>query len=165
MTHHRIVIGDCLEPLDEKTVAGNVLKYGVGGLNINECRLPYVSDSDKLDFSKLKRVPNQIYGGGKGTNLNINPASERGRFPSNVILDEAAAGTLELVTPPGGLVLDPFLGTGTLTKAAQNLNFSSIGIELDDVWIPVYKKRLRMNEQLQTGAADFKIVDLRSEER
>jgi len=65
---------------------------------------------------------------------------------------------VKLVTPPDGTVLDPFLGSGTLTVAARNLGFNSIGIEQDDTWIPVYRRRLRLNEQLPTGDVTYEIV-------
>src|SRR5690606_27126568 len=34
-----------------------------------------------------------------------------------------------LVTPPGGTILDPFMGSGSTGKAAQNEGFKFIGIE------------------------------------
>jgi len=36
-----------------------------------------------------------------------------------------------LITPPGGVVLDPFMGSGTTGIAALRLGFEFIGIELD----------------------------------
>ena len=36
-----------------------------------------------------------------------------------------------LITPPGGLVLDPFAGSGTTGIAAVSEGFDFIGIELD----------------------------------
>ncbi len=36
---------------------------------------------------------------------------------------------VEMVTPPGGLVLDPFAGTGTTAAAAREAGFSSLSIE------------------------------------
>lgn len=39
---------------------------------------------------------------------------------------------VRLVTPPGGLVLDPFAGTGTTLQAAELEGFDSLGVERDD---------------------------------
>ena len=36
-----------------------------------------------------------------------------------------------LVTPPGGVVLDPFAGSGTTLQAARDKGFRSIGVEAD----------------------------------
>jgi len=36
------------KPLSEKTVAKNVLKHGTGGINIDDCRVDYMSEEDKL---------------------------------------------------------------------------------------------------------------------
>lgn len=39
---------------------------------------------------------------------------------------------VEMVTPPGGLVLDPFAGTGTTAAAASEAGFQSLSIEADE---------------------------------
>jgi len=36
-----------------------------------------------------------------------------------------------LITPPGGIVLDPFLGSGTTGIACNELGFDWVGIDLD----------------------------------
>ena len=36
-----------------------------------------------------------------------------------------------LVTPPGGIVLDPFMGSGSTGKAARREGFGFVGIELE----------------------------------
>jgi site-specific DNA-methyltransferase (adenine-specific) len=40
---------------------------------------------------------------------------------------------VKLITPPGGVVLDPFAGTGTTLHAAQRQGFTAIGIERDEL--------------------------------
>lgn len=47
-----------------------------------------------------------------------------------------------LVTPPGGVVLDPFMGSGSTLKAAELEGFSAIGIELDQAYIEIAKRRI-----------------------
>lgn len=47
-----------------------------------------------------------------------------------------------LVTPPGGLVLDPFMGSGSTLKAAELEGFSAIGIELDPAYIEIARRRV-----------------------
>ena len=219
------------KPLDG-TVANNVLAHGVGGLNIDACR---VEASDKAKFpAGVVSDTEAVYGGGGGMYADRprpddkNPA---GRFPANVLLDEHAAkemdkqsgvlkgrvgmtkhgsgtnsvyGTYErsaqslvsdgvedsggasrffpvfkyqakapkkerpvieredgskiqnptvkpvalmewlvtLITPEGGLILDPFAGTGTTLQAALNKGFTPIGIEQDADYIKLIEKRL-----------------------
>ena len=47
-----------------------------------------------------------------------------------------------LVTPPGGVVLDPFMGSGSTLKAAELEGFSGIGIELSADYIAIAKRRI-----------------------
>src|SRR5699024_249175 len=49
---------------------------------------------------------------------------------------------VELITPPGGVVLDPFAGSGTTLQAAINKGFHPIGIEQDADYIKLINKRL-----------------------
>ena len=50
---------------------------------------------------------------------------------------------IRLVTPPGGIVLDPFTGSGTTLVAAQLEGFNSTGIEMTDEYLPIITGRLR----------------------
>ena len=49
---------------------------------------------------------------------------------------------VRLVTPPGGVVLDPFLGSGTTGVAAIRLGFNFIGIEREADYIPIAEARM-----------------------
>ncbi len=49
---------------------------------------------------------------------------------------------ITLITPPNGIVLDPFLGSGTTAVAALNLGKQYIGIELNPEYIEIAKRRL-----------------------
>jgi site-specific DNA-methyltransferase (adenine-specific) len=46
-----------------------------------------------------------------------------------------------LVTPPGGLVLDCFAGSGTTLVAAKLEGLRALGIELDEEWLEVIRAR------------------------
>jgi site-specific DNA-methyltransferase (adenine-specific) len=49
---------------------------------------------------------------------------------------------VRLVTPPGGAVLDPFLGSGSTARAASIDGFDCIGIELDPEYVAIAKHRV-----------------------
>lgn len=79
----------CRKPLSEKTIAENVLKWGVGGINIDGSR---VGTNDKLEASKLTDIRGADLQGNKNGQKNGKfdrlyiPNSE-GRFPANFIHD------------------------------------------------------------------------------
>jgi DNA modification methylase len=47
-----------------------------------------------------------------------------------------------LVTPPGGVVLDPFMGSGSTGKAATLEGFDFIGIDLDAEYVAIARGRI-----------------------
>lgn len=63
-------------------------------------------------------------------------------YPQQLIETPIKAGC-----PPGGIVLDPFMGSGTTAVAAKSLGRRFIGIELNRRYVRMAKKRLqRMDE-------------------
>jgi DNA modification methylase len=49
---------------------------------------------------------------------------------------------VRLVTPPGGIVLDPFMGSGSTGKAAALEGFRFVGIELDPDYLTIAQARI-----------------------
>jgi len=49
---------------------------------------------------------------------------------------------ITLITPTNGIVLDPFFGSGTTGIAAVNLGFNYIGIELDERYVEIARRRI-----------------------
>ena len=47
-----------------------------------------------------------------------------------------------LVTPPGGVVLDPFMGSGSTGKAAVREGFRFIGIEREAEYLEIARARI-----------------------
>jgi len=47
-----------------------------------------------------------------------------------------------LITPPNGVVLDPFMGSGSTGVAAKSESFKFIGIEIDPEYVEIAKKRI-----------------------
>jgi site-specific DNA-methyltransferase (adenine-specific) len=49
---------------------------------------------------------------------------------------------VRLVTPPNGIVLDPFLGSGTTAMACKAEGFNFIGIERESDYIKIAEARI-----------------------
>lgn len=47
-----------------------------------------------------------------------------------------------LITPPGGVILDPFMGSGTTGIAALRLGFEFIGVELSEEYVEIASHRI-----------------------
>ncbi len=78
-----------MKPLDG-TYAENALKWGVGGINIDGCRVGYVSEYDQKHQSDIARGQDNAtcgkFFGGKGKSK-ASTHKPTGRFPANLIHD------------------------------------------------------------------------------
>ena len=101
----------CRKPLSEKSVALNVLKWGTGGINIDECRIgnEIIKEYKSGDTSLMGGLSGKSEQGGY-----ISP-EHKGRFPANIIFDEEAGRILDEqsgdLSPQGnklGKTLDTF---------------------------------------------------------
>jgi hypothetical protein len=76
----------------EGTVAGNVLKYGTGAMNIDGCRVPHGGD---VDMDAVQRQQNSggviegAFGAAALVGKEIATYKEGGRWPANLILSHA----------------------------------------------------------------------------
>ena len=218
------------KPLDG-TVANNVLAHGVGGLNIDACRVGTTVETWPKTRSFTSGISSGYTSGIEKGPTQSTGEAPAGRFPANVLLDEHAAKEMDkqsgyqkdgfhvarnrdhdakmggfdggwkkdaksggygsgggasryfpvfkyqakapkkerpvieredgtkiqhntvkplalmewlvsLIVPPGGVVLDPFAGSGTTLQAALNKGFQPIGIEQDADYIKLIEKRL-----------------------
>ena len=157
----------------------NVLEHGTGALNIDDCRI-----GENAGWSYPNGAggsePNHMQRGEKKGNANAPVKATKGRWPSNVIMDEFISSELEkskffycakpskkekgsennhptvkpielisylqrLVTPPQGITLDPFLGSGTAAIAASLEDFEFIGIEKDKDYYDIAISRIEMS--------------------
>jgi DNA modification methylase len=131
------------------TVAANVLEHGTGAINVDGCRV----EGDRWPSNLLH----------DGSHEPVSLLSDASRFfytakatraerqcvthPTVKPLDLMAY-LCRLVTPPGGIVLDPFMGSGTTIKAAISEGFSAIGIERDPAYFAMAEHRMK---QAQIG--------------
>jgi len=215
------------KPLSEKTIVNNILKWGTGGLNIDECRVP----TDDRPGERDKRGDKHGFKGSRDSLRNDYWAMKsQGRFPANLTHDGSDCVVAEfpetmrknsnrinkiqgkaafcwgrqsseglvtpdygdnglaarffycakaskrdrddgldgyeyqtptgrnhhptvkstelmrylcrLITPPGGIILDPFMGSGSTGKAATLEGFDFIGIELDAEYFQIAQQRI-----------------------
>ncbi len=56
---------------------------------------------------------------------------------------------IKMITPKGGIVLDPFAGSGSTLVAAKQNGFQYIGIELTKEYIPIIEARLNSLTQVK----------------
>lgn len=82
------------KPIEENTVAKNVLKHGTGGINIDASRIQ--GEEPHHNYGRTSGFKSFV---GKGE-ASITPRS--GRFPANVILDEFTAKLLDQQAPDAG---------------------------------------------------------------
>ena len=61
-----------------------------------------------------------------------------------------------LVTPPGGVVLDPFMGSGSTGKAAGLEGFSFVGSEREQSYLEIAEKRIKAVYDLESGSESTK---------
>lgn len=83
------------KPLSEKTVIENVLKWGTGGINIDDCRIEHSEPVKTTNRKQRSASWNMDNCGFDSTNNTTASASPLGRFPANVILDEEAGEILD----------------------------------------------------------------------
>lgn len=94
------------KPLAEKTVAENVLKWGTGGINIDDSRIqtdevinrpptnPSFRDAGKQSKENIG-INKLSYGQTENIERIPTEDTSKGRYPANIILDEEAGGILD----------------------------------------------------------------------
>ena len=205
------------------SVANNVLEYGTGGINIDECRVGINPDVDdkrlggRGEWKTDKTAKNVYEGGYEGKNIS---SSEQGRFPANLMHDgsevvgdifpetnsryfycaktskkdrdegldalveaQTTDGNIRsnsetartfgansalrknthptvkptelmrylcrLVTPKGGVIVDPFMGSGSTGKAAVAEGFGFVGIEMSQEYFDIACARIEQAHKIK----------------
>lgn len=84
----------------------------------------------------------------QGTTLRkVETADLEGNTHPTVKPTDLMAYLLRLVTPPGGLTLDPFVGSGSTGKAAMLEGFNFIGIDNDKSYLAIAEARILYAQQ------------------
>jgi len=87
------------------------------------------------------------------------------RFPGEkqdkhlaVFPEELPKRLIKMFSFVGDVVLDPFLGSGTTSLAAKNLNRNSIGYEICEDFLPIIKEKLGLTQGTIFQEAEIKII-------
>lgn len=248
------------KPLEEKTVARNVLKYGTGGINIDGCRFGndivsthitpkgtfaggvinrgsnitsyseldgryptnFIHDgSDSVEElfpetilqshrSKIKTIGFSKFGNGKLEHLGVGEKDKKGgsasrffycakasKIEKNIGLEDMIKKRIQtgcekqdkmnvpfkirptarqnihptvkpiklmsylcrLITPPGGTVLDPFNGSGSTGCSAVLEGFKYIGIELNEQYCEISRKRIQYYDNQKNTVQGIEMVE------
>lgn len=124
------------------SVSGTVLAYGTGALNVGRVdgRWPanLMHDGSQEVTDNLGSAARFFY------SAKIQPADKGEGNTHPTIKPTALMRHLcRLVTPPAGLVLDPFAGSGSTGKAAVLEGFRFIGCELNQEFVEIAVRRIR----------------------
>lgn len=94
----------------------------------------------------------QTMGNGIGRQPNQDLANNHNHHPT-VKPTDLMRYLCRLVTPPNGLILDPFMGSGSTGKAAMYEGFRFIGIDLDSEYCQIAEARIEfaLNEKDKTS--------------
>lgn len=96
------------KPISERNIASNVLKWGVGGINVDGCRIGYKSEVDRIEGQSKRQSTSkgQFALFTEDDNFDRSDRNNiQGRFPANLILecccedDELVEGVAGIKTP------------------------------------------------------------------
>lgn len=102
---------------------------------------PKVSKENK-ELSRLTTEEWNLYFQGHWNFSGARQDSHIAMFP-----EELPKRLIKMFSFVGDTVLDPFLGSGTTSLTAKNLNRNSIGYEINKEFIPIIKEKLLVNEK------------------
>lgn len=105
----------------------------------------------KMGFSNGAQLHGEGYD--KGQDIGLNRVISRKNNHPTVKPTALMRYLCKLVTPPGGIILDPFMGSGSTGKAAALEGFRFIGIELESDYTEIAGRRIKAVQPLFAGAS------------
>lgn len=105
----------------------------------------YTSKASKKDRNEgLRHLPEKKSDerSDKDAGLWVKMSAKNNNFHPTVKPTDLMRQLVKLVTPPGGVVLDPFTGSGSTGKAAILEGAKFVGIELTEEYLPIIQGRL-----------------------
>lgn len=129
---------------------GVVSGYDDNGDAGSAARFFYCAKASKADREEgLDNAPQKTAGvgderpsGSFNERLGKTPTAPRANTHPTVKPTDLMAYLCRLVTPPGGVVLDPFMGSGSTGKAALREGFGFIGCEMSPEYMAIASARI-----------------------
>lgn len=117
----------------EGSYVDNVLKHGVGAMNIDACRIPFSSDSPK-DLARSSQgftSKSEIYHNNPKYEISSESGNQKGRFPANLLVsDDVLDTSFDKGTKPHRVYgnVDKYSGWGSITKKqGEIVNYGDVG--------------------------------------
>jgi site-specific DNA-methyltransferase (adenine-specific) len=157
------------KPMSEDTVAANVLRWGVGALNIDACRVDGGDALERWPANIAHDGSDEVgaaFGGDAIARFFYSAKADSddriGSDHPTVKPVELMQWLIRLVTPRGGLVLDPFAGTGTTGEAAFREGCGSVLIEREPDYQDDIRRRVRL---LMAGPTERAVESIKHKHR
>jgi len=126
-------------------VGSELTGYGDSG---SAARFFYVPKANKRDRDEGLTGPEVdagcMSGNTNAETLRVDKVPQRKNIHPTVKPTALMTYLVRLVTPPGGVVLDPFMGSGSTGKAAMREGFSFIGIDREEEYVSIASERLQV---------------------
>ena len=173
--HEPIVLAR--KALSENSIVANVLKHRTGGIHIDGCRIegekqtrnsnPVMNggkyaqnenaDREETTPDTKGRFPANVMHNGLEEDwaryyyCPKTSKSEKGKDNSHPTVKplKLMRYLCRLITPKGGTVLDPFMGSGSTGIAAKDEGFEFIGIEREKDYFEIAERRVRVASPLE----------------
>jgi len=116
-------------PHKNKTIG----KSGSFNASENEAFSPHNDSGGASRFFYVAKASKRERNAGMGDAVNHHPTVKPVKLMEYLV---------RMITPPGGVCLDPFMGSGSTGVACVNLGFNFIGIERDEQYLEIAKRRI-----------------------
>lgn len=123
------------------TYGGNTTQADIGPSRGSAARFFYCAKASRKDRNEGLTDPGPQFKHG-ATLRKVENTSTTGNTHPTVKPTDLMAYLLRLVTPIGGVALDPFMGSGSTGKAAMREGFGFIGIERDPDYFTIAAERI-----------------------
>ena len=131
----------------------DITKRDTPGDSGSTARFFYCAKASREDRNEGLNNPGPQFHHGT-TRRKVENTDTKGNFHPTVKPTALMRYLCRLVTPPGGVILDPFMGSGSTGKAAAAEGFGFIGIELNPEYVEIADKRINSVQPLLMTVAE-----------